>query len=198
MGKEIERKFLVKSDDYKTPLTSKIYINQGYFAEGVRVRLSKSLGKDEGFITFKSPTEGMTRTEFEYKIPFVEAEEILNNLCKGPIIEKTRHIIFYSGEKWEVDEFFGDNEGLVVAELEMSDEEHNFEKPDWLGEEVTQNKRYYNSDLTKNPFKNWGHLQQELEIVKNQKRIAVEEHNFEEAARLRDIEKSIEQKIELT
>lgn len=157
MGKEIERKFLAKSDKYKE--LSGIHsmeIRQGYFADGVRVRTSiDGFETKKGFITFKSPKEGMTRSEFEYEIPYSEATEILENLCKGPRIEKFRHIIFYEGERWEVDEFKGDNEGLVIAELELPDENHEFELPDWIGKEVTQEKKYYNSDLTENPYKNW-------------------------------------------
>jgi len=193
MGKEIERKFLVKSDDYKSKESDVQKIRQGYFANGVRVRILDGF-ESKGFITFKTPTEGITRTEFEYEIPYSEAEEIINTLCKGPIIEKQRHIVYYENNKWEVDEFLGDNKGLIVAELEMPNEEYEFKNPDWLGEEVTHEKRYYNSDLTKNPFKNWSSLQNELELAKKQKNTAICDHNYEEA-RLRDIEKSIIRKI---
>lgn len=154
MGTEIERKFLVKSDGYKTELSSNIYIKQGYFSNGVRVRLSKA-HKNEGFITFKYPTEGMTRIEYEYPIPYSDALEILENLCEKPIIEKIRHIVFHCGERWEVDEFLGDNKGLVIAELEMDNEDYDFKIPEWLGPEVTHLKKYYNADLTEKPFKLW-------------------------------------------
>jgi len=158
MGKEIERKFLVISDDYKekSSIVHGQKLRQGYFSDGVRVRTSvDGFETEKGFITFKTPKEGMTRTEFEYEIPFSEAKEILDNLCKGPIIEKFRHIVYYKENKWEIDEFSGDNTGLVVAELEMPDENHKFENPNWIGEDVTHEKKYYNSDITENPYKDW-------------------------------------------
>lgn len=158
MGKEIERKFLVKSDRYKE-LAFDIQgaeLRQGYFASGVRVRTSKDgFGSEKGFITFKSPQEGLTRSEFEYEIPYDEAKEILDKLCKGPLIEKFRHYVFNNNDRWEVDEFFGNNEGLVIAELEIPSEDYEVNIPDWVGEEVTHEKKYYNSDLTENPYKNW-------------------------------------------
>ena len=202
MGKEIERKFLIVSDDYKEK-ASEVHgqkLRQGYFADGVRVRTSiDGFEVEKGFITFKTPKRGMTRTEFEYEIPYSEAEEILNDLCKGPIIEKFRHIVYYKENKWEVDEFFGDNEGLVVAELEMDSEEHEFEKPSWLGEDVTHKKKYYNSDLTENPYKNWDkliELQFQLLSIGKEKQKAVENKDFDEAANLRDKELDIKKRME--
>ncbi len=155
MAKEIERKFLVKSDNYKEQSSNIQQLQQGYFASGVRVRISSDRFGEKGFITFKTPKEGITRIEFEYEIPYTEAQEILRDLCKGPIIEKLRHIVLFNGNTWEVDEFLGDNNGLVVAELEMPSEEYKFETPDWLGEEVTYEKKYYNSALTEKPYKTW-------------------------------------------
>lgn len=157
MSIEIERKYLVKSDNYKTPLSSKMYIKQGYFKDGVRVRITKNNKSqiEYGYITFKSTEAKMSRSEFEYKIPYSEAKEILNTLCTGPIIEKNRYITFYNGNRWEIDEFFGDNEGLIIAEIELDSEGQKFKVPDWLGEEVTHLKKYYNSHLTKNPYNKW-------------------------------------------
>jgi len=156
MGQEIERKYLVKNDDYKEETTDHLHIQQGYFADGVRVRMSKNdSGYQQGFITFKSPKEGMTRDEFEYEIPYVEAKEILDDMCKGPLIEKIRHHVYFEDNKWEVDEFFGDNEGLVITELEVPGEDYEYNKPNWVGKDVTDKKRYYNSDLTELPYKKW-------------------------------------------
>lgn len=157
MGKEIEKKFLVISNDYKDQDSNiqNQHIKQGYFADGVRVRTSEDGFGKKGFITFKSPKEGMVRTEYEYEIPYNDAEEILNTLCKGPIIKKIRHVVYFEYNKWEIDEFFDDNKGLIVAELEMGNIFHKFTKPKWLGKEVTDEKKYYNSKLTETPYKNW-------------------------------------------
>jgi len=155
MAKEIERKFLVNSEEYKNKKINSQKIKQGYFASGVRVRTSLDGNHGRGFITFKSPKEGMTRTEFEYEVPYIEAKEILEDLCDGPIIKKNRHIVMFDNNKWEVDEFLGDNDGLVVAEIEIPNEEYKFKIPDWIGAEVTHEKKYYNSDLTETPYNKW-------------------------------------------
>lgn len=159
MALEIERKFLVTTDDYKIYESEiqKTYIKQGYFSDGVRVRLSSDnyeIENNKGFITFKSPNSGMIRNEFEYEIPFEDAKEIMK-LCNGIIIEKYRHIVYFQENKWEIDEFLGDNEGLVIAEIEMESKDHKFKIPYWVGEEITYNKKYYNSDLSKTPYKDW-------------------------------------------
>jgi len=111
---------------------------------------------DKGFLTIKGVTVGAARAEYEYEIPAREADEMLTNLCEKPLIEKNRYKIKAGEVTWEVDEFFGDNEGLVVAEVELATEDQTFEKPAWVGAEVTGDPRYFNSNLTKNPFKNWG------------------------------------------
>jgi adenylate cyclase len=156
MPQEIEKKFLVK-DDYKSFATKADRIIQGYLSSvperTVRVRI-----KDEkGYLTIKGPVNesGASRYEWEMEIPTEEAKELLK-LCESGIIDKTRHII-PSGNNlfFEVDEFHGDNEGLTVAEIELPDENYPFAKPYWLGEDVTGDVRYYNSELMKNPFKNW-------------------------------------------
>jgi len=153
---EIERKFLVKSDDFKNQAFAQNKIAQGYLSSvperTVRVRIK---GK-KGFITIKglSQGNGMSRFEWENEIPVDEATELLK-LCEKGKIEKTRYEIKSGNHVYEVDEFYGDNEGLVMAEIELKSEEETFEKPEWLGEEVTNDERYYNAYLSKNPFKDW-------------------------------------------
>ncbi|MCF0178909.1 MAG: CYTH domain-containing protein [Bacteroidales bacterium] len=162
MGKEIERKFLVKSDIYKT-LATGTYYRQGYVPtlNGMTVRLR--IAGEKGFITMKDHAIGFTRHEFEYEIPKEDATQMLELMCSKPQIEKHRYVIPASSNSelassqlfWEVDEFLGDNAGLVVAEIEVPSEDTTFEIPDWVGEEVTGDKRYYNSHLCRNPYKNW-------------------------------------------
>lgn len=153
---EIERKFLVTSDDYKAVASSKKRIIQGYLSSiperTVRVRIKE----DKAYLTIKgsSNASGMTRFEWEKEIPVDEAQSLLL-LCEKGVIDKTRFEIKIGPHTYEVDEFYGENEGLEMAEIELQSETETFEKPDWLGEEVTADKRYYNSYLSKNPFKNW-------------------------------------------
>lgn len=155
MAKEIEKKYLVISDNYKIS-SSVTYIQQGYITtkkEGVvRVRVKD----DKGYITIKGQNQGAVRLEYEYTIPVEEAKEIIENLCQKPVIEKRRYNYQAAdGHLWEIDEFFGENEGLVVAEIELLREDEPFEKPDWVGEDVTSDMRYYNSNLMQNPYINW-------------------------------------------
>ncbi len=156
MGIEIERKFLVKGD-FKSHVVRKVRIIQGYLSSvperTVRVRLKG----DKGFITIKgiAGKSGASRYEWEKEIPVNEVKELLE-LCESGIIDKTRYIVpEKNGLKFEVDEFYNDNEGLVVAEIEIPKENYVFEKPEWLGEEVTGDPKYYNSMLRGNPYKNW-------------------------------------------
>jgi adenylate cyclase len=154
MGKEIERKYLVRSDDWKALAKGKYY-RQGYLStvkeRVVRVRTID----DKGFLTIKGITVGVTRSEFEYEIPAEEANLMLDNLCEKPIIEKFRAKIPHAGLVWEVDEFHGVNEGLVVAEVELKDEQTAIDLPPWVGEEVSGDPRYFNSNLIKEPFTSW-------------------------------------------
>ncbi len=156
MAKEIERKFLVKSDAYKTEAVKAKRITQGYLSSvperTVRVRIKG----DKGFITIKGigNESGATRFEWEKEIPVEEVKELLK-ICEPGIIDKTRYIVEVGDHIFEVDEFYGDNEGLVVAEVELHDENEEFEKPEWLGEEVTGDVKYFNAMLMKNPYKNW-------------------------------------------
>ena len=154
MGKEIERKFLVKGDLWKQGATGVAY-RQGYLStvkeRTVRVR---TVGA-RGYLTIKGLTVGVTRSEFEYEIPTVDANAMLDTLCERPLIEKNRYTIGHAGVTWEIDEFFGDNRGLVVAEVELNDEQQALTLPPWAGQEVSGDPRYFNSNLIKNPYTRW-------------------------------------------
>ena len=155
MGQEIERKFLVNGD-FKRFATGKIRIKQGYLSSAngrtVRVRVKD----DKGFLTIKGEASesGISRYEWEKEIPVTEAEELLL-LCEPGLIDKTRYLVPAGEFTFEVDEFYSENEGLIIAEIELKSESDQFPKPEWLGEEVTGDMRYYNSMLIKNPFTWW-------------------------------------------
>ena len=153
MNIEIERKFLLKNDSWKKNAVG-IHYAQGYLnQEGentVRVRIAG----EKAFLTIKSKSKGISRQEFEYEIPLEDAKELLK-LSQTPIVEKIRYKIEYAGKYWEVDEFLGKNEGLYIAEIELNAEDEAFEKPEWLGKEVSDDKRYYNSRLARKPFSEW-------------------------------------------
>lgn len=154
MGKEIERKFLVNNDSFRLLAKGTSY-RQGYLNSAkervVRVRTTD----DKGFLTIKGITTGATRLEYEYEVPLKDADEMLNELCEKPLIEKNRYKIDYEGFVWEVDEFFGENRGLICAEVELETEDQPYEKPEWIGEEVTGDPKYFNSNLIQNPYKKW-------------------------------------------
>ncbi len=154
MAQEIERKFRVANDDWRAMATSSSSLKQGYLSSSaeatVRVRLEDNLGT----LTIKSKTKGITRNEFEYAIPAQEAKELLM-LCSGPLIEKIRYRIPQENHTWEIDVFEGDNDGLIIAEIELTSDEDYFAKPQWLGEEVSGDSRYYNSNLATHPYVNW-------------------------------------------
>ncbi len=155
MAQEIERKFLV-CGDFKSSAFKSTRITQGYLSSvperTVRVRVKG----DEGYITIKGigNSTGASRFEWEKEIP-VEDVKALLEICEPGVIDKTRYLVKAGEHTYEVDEFYGDNEGLIVAEVELSEENEAFDKPSWLGEEVTGDPRYYNSMLMKNPYKNW-------------------------------------------
>ena len=154
MALEIERKFLVNSGRWKN-LADGILYRQAYLSIGkertVRVRV---IG-ETGFLTIKGPTVGISRLEFEYEIPLDDAQHMLDELCKKPIIEKHRSKIEYGGLIWEVDEFHGANEGLVIAEVELESADQVIDLPDWVGEEVSGDPRYFNAALVGRPFNTW-------------------------------------------
>ena len=152
MAKEIERKFLVINNDYKKGTDGTLY-KQGYLSTNPQRTVRIRTVENRGYLTIKGPSTGAVRSEYEYSIPYDDAEELLL-LCEKPLIEKYRYLVLYKGNTWEVDEFFGENEGLVIAEIELESEDQLFELPSWAGTEVTSDPRYYNSNLVKIPFKN--------------------------------------------
>jgi len=156
MSLEIERKFLVKNLDFKTESFEKKYIKQGYLNADKNKTVRIRIADEKGFITIKGKSNkaGTTRFEWEKEMPFSEAEELLL-LCEPSIIEKHRYLIKKGTHTFEVDVFLGDNLGLLVAEIELNSENETFEKPTWLGDEVTGELQYYNSSISKLPFKNW-------------------------------------------
>lgn len=154
MGKEIERKFLVRVDAWK-PQGEGIHFKQGYLNSQkervVRVRIEGTKAK----LTIKGVTTGVTRSEFEYSIPVDDAAILLDQLCEKPLIDKHRHVESHGGKNWEIDVFHGDNEGLVVAEIELASEDEKLVLPSWAGPEVSSDPRYFNSNLLKNPYSTW-------------------------------------------
>ena len=154
MGKEIERKFVVDTAAWK-PQGAGTHFKQGYLNSQkervVRVRIEGDRAK----LTIKGPSVGVTRSEFEYGIPVEDAALLLDNLCEQPLIDKHRHKEVHGGKTWEIDVFHGDNEGLVVAEIELASEDERFQAPAWAVREVSSDSRYFNSNLLKHPYKNW-------------------------------------------
>jgi len=153
MALEIERKFLVKEGVWRNEQGTKYrqgYLNS-YKERTVRVRIID----DKGYLTVKGISRGAVRVEYEYEIPRTEAEAMLNDLCEKPLIEKIRYKIEYKGLIWEVDEFFGENLGLILAEVELESEDQKFVKPEWIGEEVTEDPKYFNANLIHHPFSKW-------------------------------------------
>lgn len=164
MGLEIERKFLVRHDGWRTQVKHSERLVQGYLVGpaaadaglvrcAIRVRL---VGSEKAWLTIKSANAGLSRQEFEYPIPVADAEQMLASLGDGRI-EKVRHHVQVEATHFEVDEFLGDNAGLVVAEVELPSEDAPFERPEWLGQEVSHEKRFYNVELARFPFGQWGH-----------------------------------------
>lgn len=155
MAQEIERKFLVTSNRWKAEAEGKAYC-QGYIAtavvgQSVRIRIAG----EAAYLTIKGPTSGLSRAEFEYSIPISDAEEMLQTLCDRPLIQKVRYRLPIGPVVWEIDEFQGENAGLIVAEVELSDETQTVVLPDWLGEEVSGDPKYYNASLVKRPYLSW-------------------------------------------
>lgn len=155
MGIEIERKFLLANDNWRQHLDHSVKFSQGYISGSDKSSVRVRIEGEKSNLNIKGATLGITRQEFEYAIPMADAKELLATLCDKPLIEKIRHYVLVGQHTWEIDEFLGDNEGLIVAEIELSDEQETFIAQDWLAEEISQDKRYYNSMLIKNPYKNW-------------------------------------------
>jgi adenylate cyclase len=155
MGTEIERKFLLAGDEWRDHAQGQL-LRQGYISRqsGRTVRIRTC--NNEGYLTIKGRSTGITRLEFEYTIPLEDANILLDQLCEQPLLEKIRYLVDYKGFIWEIDEFLGDNRGLLIAEIELEEEDQPFAKPGWIGVEVTGDIRYYNSSLIRNPFIRWG------------------------------------------
>jgi adenylate cyclase len=152
MGKEIERKFRVIKDTWRNVKGTRY--RQGYLNSAKERNVRVRTMEDKAYLTIKGIAIGASRMEFEYEIPLQDADELLE-ICEKPLIEKTRYKVQEGGFVWEVDEFFRENQGLIVAEVELESEDQEFPKPDWVGEEVTGDTRYFNSNLIKNPYTNW-------------------------------------------
>jgi adenylate cyclase len=152
MAVEIERKFLVMGTEWRQ--ANGLRLSQGFLNRDKQRTVRVRIAGQRAFLTIKGETTGASRAEFEYEIPPEDAGQLLA-LCEGPLIEKIRHVIVHEGRTWEVDEFLGENLGLVVAEVELTREDESFEKPSWAGREVTDDPRYYNSNLVSNPYRMW-------------------------------------------
>ncbi len=152
MGIEIERKFLVVGDGWRA--APAVPVAQGYLNRDKQRTVRVRIVQDAAWLTVKGATAGATRAEFEYPIPVADARQLLA-LCDGPIVRKTRRVVEHAGATWEIDEFAGDNAGLVVAEIELAAEDAPFERPPWLGAEVTHDPRYFNSSLAAVPYSTW-------------------------------------------
>ena len=152
---EIERKFLVRSDAWKALATRSAAMRQGYLNDEIGCSVRVRIADQQAWLNIKSATIGAQRLEFEYPIPLVDAHRMLDTLTCKPLIEKTRHFVEVGRHTWEIDVFEGDNAGLIVAEIELDDAEETFEQPDWVGEEVTHDPRYYNTCLSSHPYKDW-------------------------------------------
>lgn len=155
MAIEIEHKFLLANDGWRKYIDRSVKYRQGYLSSqptsSIRIRISD----EQAWLNIKSATIGTHRYEYEYEIPVSDANEIISNLCAKPLIEKTRHFVIDDGNLWEIDEFEGCNQGLCVAEIELSNIGDHFTKPHWLGDEVTNDLRYYNNNLAVHPYSEW-------------------------------------------
>jgi len=155
MGKEIERKFLLHLEEWKKLIKpAGKHLRQGYISNNPEKTIRIRIAEKQAWLTIKGITIGASRLEYEYEIPLNEAAELLDNFCESEL-EKIRYEIDYVGKTWEIDVFFGDNDGLIVAEIELLSEDEHFERPIWIAAEVTADKRYYNANLTTHPFKDW-------------------------------------------
>lgn len=155
MAVEIERKFLIKTEEWRTSITKSMRLSQGYLSNNEQASVRIRIQDDDANINIKSMTIGIERQEYEYAIPLPDAELMLHQLCFPPIIEKVRHHVEHEGHLWEIDEFGGENGGLIVAEIELQSVDELFTHPEWLGKEVSAHKRYYNVSLAQYPYSQW-------------------------------------------
>ncbi len=155
MPVEIERKFLVKNEQWRDSVESQARITQGYLSNNSNATVRVRIKGEKAFITIKGASQGVSRSEFEYPIPVDDAEAMLSEMPVSPVVDKVRHLVRCGPHVWELDVFHGENEGLVMAELELGSEDESFELPEWAGEEVSDDPRYYNVNLAQNPYKHW-------------------------------------------
>lgn len=155
MAIEIEHKFLLNDDSWRQQVSSSAYYCQGYMTSESNVSIRVRISGQQSWLNIKRAVMGSQRDEYEYAIPLADAQAIIKDLCRRPLIEKTRHFVPVGPHVWEIDEFEGDNTGLVVAEIELSEPGEEFQRPAWLGREVTDDIRYYNNNLTLLPYKDW-------------------------------------------
>ena len=157
MGIEIERKFLLRDDSWRTRVSARTLYRQAYlhFQEREHGIFRVRTAGEKGFLTLKGAHHGCSRSEYEYEIPFEDGNFLLDNLAEKPIIEKKRYRIPQGKFVWEIDEFFGENQGLIVAEIELESEDEAFDRPEWAGQEVTGDPRYFNSNLIRHPYTRW-------------------------------------------
>lgn len=155
MATEIERKFLVRGEDWRPAVHDRVRYRQGYLALGATCSVRVRIGGDEARLNIKSRAAGTTRMEFEYPLPLEDAETMIRALCADAVVEKTRHLLFHEGRLWEVDVFEGANAGLVVAEVELQAQDEGVALPAWADDEVTGDPRYYNAALARTPYRRW-------------------------------------------
>ncbi len=153
MGREVERKYLVIGREWRQG--SGVLYRQGYLSAAKERTVRVRRGGERGYLTIKGESVGATRSEYEYEIPVRDAEEMLAHLCERPLIEKRRHRVEHAGLTWEVDEFLNENAGLVLAEVELEHEDQAVQRPAWVGNEVTDDPRYFNANLSRHPFGEW-------------------------------------------
>ena len=155
MAIEIERKFLVRGDEWRAAVHDRVRYRQGYIADSESCSVRVRIGGGHARLNIKSRSVGATRLEFEYPLALADAETMLRELSVDALVEKIRHLVFHEGRLWEVDVFEGANEGLVVAEVELEGENDEISLPPWIGEEVTNDARYYNAALARHPYRYW-------------------------------------------
>ena len=155
MGTEIEKKYLIVNDDWRKESDEGTYMVQGYMGTNEKSSIRIRIHGETANLNIKSSTIGITRSEYDYPVPIDEAKEILETLCDRPYVEKTRYHVMYEGHEWEIDVFAGDNDGLIVAEIELGSVDEEFKLPDWIGEDVSDDPRYYNVCLVTHPYKDW-------------------------------------------
>jgi adenylate cyclase len=155
MPLEIERKFLVTDERWRAQVERSVPMRQGYLCHDERRAMRVRIFGEQAHLNIKASADGIHRHEFEYAIPLSDAEALFAHVVEGPVLEKIRHYLHVGGHLWEIDEFQGENAPLVVAEIELTHADEPFERPPWLGEEVSSDRRYYNSELASHPYSRW-------------------------------------------